>query len=177
MKKHVTHSIALMFSLGARSSTCIFVLLLSGCVSMPDSRNLGVSTNSLHNSKDVVMTFPAWYSDASKYKAINESAIVKAKQKCQDAPYQLMDVFSEPWSGIRVNIISANIVCGSTLKSVITESVSTTTQDAQKEKSVITTPAVTQGASKESDQKKKCLRMGLTPSSDDYKLCINSQGK
>jgi hypothetical protein len=120
------------------------------------------------------MTFPAWYSDADKYKALNDSAAIKARQKCQGIPYQLMDVLSEPWSGIRINIISANIACRPTVKPVVTESMPATTQEAQKQKSTITVAPVTPVTGKESDQKKKCLRMGLTAGSDDYNLCLKS---
>ena len=167
------HHIVCRF-LGARLFICIFALL-SGCVSMPDSRNLSISTNPLHGSKDVVMTFPAWYSDADKYKALNVSAALKAKQKCQDTPYQLMDVFSEPWSGMRINIISANIVCRPTEKPVVIEPILTTTKQVQKQKSITMATPETPVTSKESDQKKKCLRMGLTAGSDDYNLCQKSR--
>ena len=160
--------------LEARLFVSIFALLLSGCVSMPDSRNLSSGTNPLHTSKDVVMTFPAWYSDADKYKALNDSAVVKARQKCQGAPYQLADVFSEPWSGIRVNIISANIACRPLIKPAVTESIPIATQDMQKQKPTISIPPANPVTGKESDQKKKCLRMGLTVGSDDYTLCLKS---
>jgi len=142
---------------------------------MPDSRNLGGGTNPIHSSKDVVMTFPAWYSDGEKYKALNESAAIKAKQMCQGASYQLIDVLSEPWSGIRVNIISANIACSSFAKPVVTESIPTTTKEFQKQESIITTSPAIPVTSKEADLKKKCLRLGLVFGSDDFKLCMQSK--
>lgn len=161
--------------LGARSVLCTLILFLSGCVSVPDSRNLGSGTNPLHSSKDVVMTFPAWYSDGDKYKALNDSVTIKAKQKCQGEPYQLTDILSEPWSGIRINIISANIACSSSAMPAVTKPMQITIQEVQKQESTITTPPAIPVMSKETDLKKKCLRLGLVLGSDDFKLCMQSK--
>ena len=116
-------------------ASVLLLLLMSACTTVHDSYRgptdaIGIKTRSGHISKELVITFPAWVSESEKLSALEASAKIKASSKCQNSPYILTEVRSDPHvfiagSGGGINIVSANIKCNSPASTfAVSESIS-----------------------------------------------------
>jgi hypothetical protein len=92
---------------------------LSGCAHVQPP-NLNSHFGNEHFRKDIVVSFPAWISEDSKLAELDEAAKSKARIKCNNSPYSLIEIYSNRFSGafspsgLKNNAISANIQCGVT---------------------------------------------------------------
>ena len=113
----------------------ISVLLLNACATTYETKTASVRSQTLpldttHDGKDLVLTFPAWTSEADKRESLNSSAIAKASQKCPGVTYKLINVYSTPYvfsmniSTTKINGISANIQCDVGVKDIVASSFS-----------------------------------------------------
>jgi hypothetical protein len=113
----------------------MMVFLLNACATTYETKTGSVRSQNLlldttHDGKDLVLTFPAWTSEADKRESLNSSAIAKASQKCPGVTYKLININSTPYvfsmniSTTRVSGISANIQCDVAVKDISTASTS-----------------------------------------------------
>ena len=95
------------------------IILLIGCVTpvKTSSQNLGADIKWTSNF-EVAMTFPAWTSEDEKLQLLKNEAKSKVANKCKEAGFELIEVFSKPHRGSilnpnenQVSSIAANIRC------------------------------------------------------------------
>lgn len=103
------------------TSCSLAVLILTSCATYNEmDERIKASQLGQHYSKDIVLSFAAWRTDTEKLEELDRVSVAKARIKCQNSPYKLIDLLSTPYSSggfsgvqnIRVNAISANIQCG-----------------------------------------------------------------
>jgi hypothetical protein len=142
-------------------------MVLSSCMHIQPQGPIGVQ-GIPNMSKDLVITWPGWFSEEEKLTSFKAVAEKKAFEKCQGGEFKIVDLYSTrvQYKPLTNNAISANIQCSR--DQIVATPTPLVSQPPEKD----ITSSTTNKNLAINKLRTRCVELGFKSGTEDFGKCV-----